>query len=89
MVLSFYTECLGGNCKKPGEYDVIINEPLRSDNIVEDSAADTGGTRETGHYHRWVCVAKKSSSYVKVPINNLEFKFNSRDTLAMSFTSLQ
>lgn len=32
VVLSFYSECLGGACKKPGEYDVIIPGALVNDN---------------------------------------------------------
>ncbi|KAI4456030.1 n-acetylgalactosaminyltransferase [Holotrichia oblita] len=38
VVLSFYTECLGSNCKRTGEYDVIVNEALKSDNLVEETA---------------------------------------------------
>lgn len=30
VVLSFYSDCLGGSCKKPGEIDVIIAEPIKS-----------------------------------------------------------
>lgn len=49
VVLSFYTECLGGNCKRPGEYDVIINEALKSDNVVEESVDNY---EESGTYIR-------------------------------------
>lgn len=48
-MLSFYTECLGGNCKRPGEYDVIINEALKSDNVVEESVDNY---EESGTYIR-------------------------------------
>lgn len=30
VILSFYSECLGGNCKKSGEYDVIVAESLKA-----------------------------------------------------------
>lgn len=32
VVLSFYSECLGGACKKPGEYNVIVPGALVNDN---------------------------------------------------------
>lgn len=32
VVLSFYSECLGGACKKPGEYNVLIPGALVNDN---------------------------------------------------------
>lgn len=32
VVLSFYSECLGGACKKPGEYNVMIPGALVNDN---------------------------------------------------------
>lgn len=30
-ILSFYSDCLGSSCKKPGETDVIVAEPLKAD----------------------------------------------------------
>ncbi|GJQ73246.1 hypothetical protein Trydic_g13622 [Trypoxylus dichotomus] len=47
IVLSFYTECLGTNCKRTGEYDMVVNEHLKSDDLVEE-AAET--EEETGTF---------------------------------------
>lgn len=35
VVLSFYSDCIGGSCKKAGETDVIVAEGLRADQDFE------------------------------------------------------
>lgn len=40
VVLSFYSDCLGGACKKPGEYNVIIPGALVNDNSNTNNQED-------------------------------------------------
>lgn len=41
VVLSFYSECLGGACKKPGEYNVIVPGALVSNNNNQEDQVDS------------------------------------------------
>lgn len=36
VILSFYSDCLGGSCKKTGEYEVIVADALVQSEDYED-----------------------------------------------------
>lgn len=37
VILSFYSDCLGGSCKKAGEYEVVIADALVQSEDYQDS----------------------------------------------------
>lgn len=48
-ILSFYSDCLGGACKKPGETDVVISEALKlEDNF--DNEPDRSKREESSRF---------------------------------------
>lgn len=49
-VLSFYSDCLGGSCKKDGEYDVLVSDGLAQGEDYEAARneADAAETSRSG-----------------------------------------
>lgn len=64
IILSLYsTDCLGGNCKKSGEYDVEVREPLvnneNSGSNKDEKENQIDEIEPEGEIKRWEFLLKK------------------------------